>query len=713
MALPHLLLLLVLHCSLFVALVSGWKTLQGSPPVVIARGGFSGIFPDSSLASYNLALKASSPNITLWCDLQLTKDGVGICFPDVKLDNATDISVVYPGKAKDYSVNMVPTRGWFSFDFNFKELQIVSLVQGVYSRTPKFDGSNYYILSVENVAKLVKSSSAGLWLNVQHDTFYKHHNLSVEKYLHSLSAEKVTISYISSPNANFLQRVRKKSSLKKTVTVFRFLDQYKIEPTSNKTYGALLKHLKFIRTFASGILVPKSYIWSVDSELYLHQHTSLVSDAHKHGLKVFVSDIVNDVPFSYNFSYDPMAEVLSFIDNGNFSVDGVLSDFPVTPSAAINCFAGIGRNAKKQVETLIITKYGASGDYPACTDLAYKKAKSDGADVIDCPVQLSKDGVPFCLSSIDLSTSTTVADTKFRNRTAIIPEIQNGSGIYTFSLTWNEIKTLTPSILKPYAKYTLFRNPKFKNQGKFVTLSDFLSLAKGSRVLISIENAAYLASKRGLSVTKSVLNALQKAGYDKQKSRKIMIQSTHSSVLKIFKDKSKYERVYKVDENIHDADDKAIKDIKTFADSVVLQKASVFTQNLAFLVNSTNTVARLQSFKLPVYVETFSNEFVSQAWDYYSDPSVEINSFVVGAKVNGIITDFPKTAVRYTKNRCLKHAKKAPYISPIPPGKLLKHIPKLDLPPPTPPLPVLNDSNVTEPPLPSVSGKFSISGAAR
>jgi len=162
------------------------------------------------------------------------------------------------------------------------------------------------------------------------------------------------------------------------------------------------------------------------------------------------------------------------------------------------------------------------------------------------------------------------------------------------------------------------------------------------------QNAAYLASKRRLSVTKAVLNALQKAGYDKEKSPKVMIQSTHSSVLKIFKDKSKYERVYKVDENIHDADDKAIDDIKKFADSVVLEKASVFTQNLAFLVNSTNTVARLQSFKLPVYVETFSNEFVSQAWDYYSDPSVEINSFVVGAKVNGIITDFPKTAVRYT-----------------------------------------------------------------
>ncbi|WVZ16756.1 hypothetical protein V8G54_009738 [Vigna mungo] len=33
---------------------------------------------------------------------------------------------------------------------------------------------------------------------------------------------------------------------------------------------------------------------------------------------------------------------------------------------------------------------------------AYEKAISDGVDVLDCPVQMSKDGIPFCLNSIDL-----------------------------------------------------------------------------------------------------------------------------------------------------------------------------------------------------------------------------------------------------------------------------------------------------------------------
>ena len=53
------------------------------------------------------------------------------------------------------------------------------------------------------------------------------------------------------------------------------------------------------------------------------------------GLEVFASDFQNDIPISFNYSYDPVAEYLNFIDNENFSVDGVLSDFPLTSSEAI------------------------------------------------------------------------------------------------------------------------------------------------------------------------------------------------------------------------------------------------------------------------------------------------------------------------------------------------------------------------------------------
>lgn len=42
-----------------------------------------------------------------------------------------------------------------------------TVVQGVYSRTNRLDGSNDRILTVEYVAKLTKSPSTGLWLNVK------------------------------------------------------------------------------------------------------------------------------------------------------------------------------------------------------------------------------------------------------------------------------------------------------------------------------------------------------------------------------------------------------------------------------------------------------------------------------------------------------------------------------------------------------------------
>lgn len=91
---------------------------------------------------------------------------------------------------------------------------------------------------------------------------------------------------------------------------------------------------------------------------------------------------------------------------------------------------------------LIISSEGASGDYPGCTDLAYRKAVSDGADIIDCPVQMTSDGIPICLGSINLLDRTTVAQSGFSNLSTSIPELQPGTGIYTFSLTWSQIQSL-------------------------------------------------------------------------------------------------------------------------------------------------------------------------------------------------------------------------------------------------------------------------------
>lgn len=247
----------------------------------------------------------------------------------------------------------------------------LTVAQGVYSRTNKFDGNLFPIFTVEDLNKQVTPPI--LWLNIQvigsqisiviiqsqcslnislylflsqslfsllqHDIFFSQRNLSMRNFVLSVS-KKVVVKYISSPEVNFLKGIAARFNPKITKLVFRFMGSDEIEPSTNQTYGTLQKNLTFIKTFASGIMVPKNYIWPVDATSYLLPSTTLVASAHKAGLEVFASDFTNDVPLSYDYSYDPLAEYLRFIDNGDFSVDGVLSDFPITPSEAVGklCF---------------------------------------------------------------------------------------------------------------------------------------------------------------------------------------------------------------------------------------------------------------------------------------------------------------------------------------------------------------------------------------
>lgn len=79
--------------------------------------------------------------------------------------------------------------------------------------------------------------------------------------------------------------------------------------------------------------------------------------------------------------------------------------------------------------------------YPGSTDLAYQQAMTDGTDIIDCSVQMTKDGTAFCSESVNLTLQST-AITKFISRSSVVPEIQPKSEIFSFDLTWTELQTL-------------------------------------------------------------------------------------------------------------------------------------------------------------------------------------------------------------------------------------------------------------------------------
>ncbi|CAD6263397.1 unnamed protein product [Miscanthus lutarioriparius] len=680
---------------------SSWKTLSGKAPAIVAKGGFSGLFPDSSEYAYQFALVASSPDTILYCDVRLTKDEIGICLPDIKMDNCTNIPDFYAQGQKRYLVNGVPTSGWFSVDYNGTELGQVTLKQSINSRTPRFDSNFFPLLAVEDVQS--KFKPPGIWLNVQHDSFYSQFNLSMRNYIISVS-KHVVVNYVSSPEVSFLASILGRIS-NKTKLVFRFLDESTLEPSTNQTYGSMLKNLTFVKTFASGILVPKSYIWPNSPDNYLQPYTSVVDDAHKVGLEIYAADFANDFLLSYNHSYDPLAEYLSFIDNDVFSVDGVLTDFPVTASEAIGCFTNLNKSNTDHGKPLIISHNGASGDYPGCTDLAYQKAVDDGADVIDCPVQVTKDGIPICMSSIDLMTDTTVARSQFISQTATIKDIQIAPGVFSFNLTWDDIvKNLKPKISTPWTNFALDRNPRYRNAGKFMRLSDFLDFTKDkdlSGIMITVAHAAFMAGELGFDMVDNVIKALDDAGYHDQTAQKVMIQSTDSSVLEKFKEQTKYELVYMINKEVGDAAPSSLADIKNFASAVSIDTSSVFPESHYFTVYETNLVQTLQTAGLSVYVYTLMNEFPSQPYDFFSDATAQINAYVKGGLVDGLITDFPATARRYKVNNCMNMGNSTPnFMAPAHPGDLMQSISKSAQPPALAPIPPLIESDVAQPPLP-------------
>ncbi|CAN8301444.1 unnamed protein product [Cochlearia groenlandica] len=646
-----------------------WLTLNGQEPAVVARGGFSGLFPESSASANDLAIGTSSPGLTILCNLQMTKDGVGICLSDIRLDNATTISTLFPKAQKSYKVNGQDLKGWFALDYSADTIfSNVSLVQNIFSRPSIFDGQ----MAVSAVEDVLETKPPKFWLSVQYDAFYMEHKLSAAEYLKSLRFRG--ISYISSPEIGFLKSIA-------------------------------------IKVFASGVLVPKDYIWSLDSAKYLKPASTIVADAHKAGLEVYASGFANDMRTSFNYSFDPSAEYLQFVDNGQFSVDGFITDFPPTASQAITCFAHQKGNLPKAGRALVITHNGASGDYPGCTDLAYQKAVDDGADVIDCSVQMSKDGMAFCHDSADLTASTT-AMTTFMSRATSIPEIQPTNGIFSFDLTWAQIQSLKPQIQSPFSTSAGFqRNPANKNAGKFMTLTDFLEFSKAkavSGVLINIQNAAYLASKKGLGIVDTVKSALTNSTLDKQSTQKVLIKSDDSSVLSSFEAVPSYTRVLSIDKEIGDAPKPSVEEIKKHADAVNLKRTSLVTVSESFATSKTNVVEEMHKGNISVYVSVLRNEYISIAFDYFSDPTIELATFIAGSGVDGVITEFPATATRYLKSPCSDSNKDQPYaILPAEAGALLSVAAKESQPPASAPNPPLEAKDVIDPPLPPVANMAS------
>nr|GEY57217.1 glycerophosphodiester phosphodiesterase GDPDL3-like [Tanacetum cinerariifolium] len=102
------------------------------------------------------------------------------------------------------------------------------------------------------------------------------------------------------------------------------------------------------------------------------------------------------------------------------------------------------------------------------------------------------------------------------------------------------------------------------------------------------------------------------------------------------------------------------------------------------------------------YWDTWSDSDFISPWDFFTDPHVEIHTYVMAAGVDGVFTDYPATASRYRRNKCLSLSdEQVPnYARPAEPGRLFEPMTPTLMPPARAPSPVLNDSDLASPPIP-------------
>lgn len=94
-------------------------TLPGNEPVVVARGGFSGLYPEGTPD----AITSSKAISIFLCNLQLTKDGGAFCVTGDNLDNATTVALFDP-KQKTYNVNGKNVKGHFAIDYESAQIDL-------------------------------------------------------------------------------------------------------------------------------------------------------------------------------------------------------------------------------------------------------------------------------------------------------------------------------------------------------------------------------------------------------------------------------------------------------------------------------------------------------------------------------------------------------------------------------------------------------------
>jgi glycerophosphoryl diester phosphodiesterase len=327
-----------------------------SEVVVIGHRGSAGHRPEHTQGGYELAVAMGADWIEP--DLVPTKDHVLVVRHENEISGTTDVSL-RPEVAARKTTKVIDGRnvtGWFTEDFTLAELKTLRAVErlpAIRQRNTVYNGY-YQVLTFQEVLDLAKKlrhrygREVGVFPETKHPTYFRSIGLPLEEPL----IETIKRNGLNRPGSSVVVQSFEPSSLKRVAKDLR-VPLWQALGTSGRpydltaagdptTYADMMKPegLAKIAEYAKWIGPDKSSAIPLQPDGSWGTPTTLVSDAHKAGLKIGLYTFRSEnqyLPAQLRRGQiatdhgDALAEYRAHLDLG---ADAFVTDYPDTAALA-------------------------------------------------------------------------------------------------------------------------------------------------------------------------------------------------------------------------------------------------------------------------------------------------------------------------------------------------------------------------------------------
>src|SRR5882757_727410 len=319
-------------------------------PAIIGRRGSAGYRPEHTFGSYEFALDIGADVVEQ--DLVPTKDGHLVCRHEPEIGGTTDVAdhPEFADRKTTYTIDGVPTTGWFTPDFTLAELKTLRAVERLPTVRPHntiYKG-RWEIPTFDEVLAWADTEGRKrgkvIWLHseTKHPTYFRGIGLPLEEKLAKLLRQygrnrADAPQFLESFEAQSLQRLGKLGVAAPKIFLLGAANTQPwdfVVAGDKRTVADLVTPtgLKWTAGFAQGIGPTTDLIIPRDASGKLLAPTTLVKDAHKQGLVLHPYTARNEnqfLPLDYQVGTDPNAygnPLAAFKNWFATGIDGLFSD---------------------------------------------------------------------------------------------------------------------------------------------------------------------------------------------------------------------------------------------------------------------------------------------------------------------------------------------------------------------------------------------------